>query len=111
VSVDVDLKTAQSITLQFKDEANNSRPLEMSFSDSKFAMPGTEAPLFFSAGKRKLNLRIFFDRSVLEVFANGTVCATKVIPPLAANTSLSIQARSGEANASLVQVWPIKTIW
>jgi beta-fructofuranosidase len=111
VSLDVDLKMAQTLALQFKDDTNNSHPVEMKFSSSQFSMPGTEGPLSFSGKSRHLNLRIFFDRSVLEVFANGTVCATKVIRPLGANAVLSIQAQGGEADARIVQAWPMKTIW
>lgn len=110
-SIDLDLKTARSVTLEFKDDVGNSHPIEMTFSDSKFSMPGTEAPLLISGKSRELNLRVFFDRSVLEVFANGTVCATKVIRPLSPNAKLEIRAREGEANARTVQVWPMKSIW
>ena len=44
-----------------------------------------KAPLSSAQGKRKLNLRIFIDRSVLEVFANETMCVTKIISPLEIN--------------------------
>jgi hypothetical protein len=48
---------------------------------------------------------------LLEVFANETVCVTKLISPLTANSILQIRADDGIANAKLVQAWPMKTIW
>ena len=54
---------------------------------------------------------IFIDRSVLEAFANDTVCVTKIITPLKADATLEVQATGGRATASRVEVWPIKTIW
>jgi len=53
-------------------------------------------------------LHIFIDRSVLEVFANETVCVTKVISPLDAEAILQIRADSGTANARVVEAWPLK---
>lgn len=109
--LDFDLKTAKRVDLEFKNDTDNSRSLEMTLTDSKFSLGNAEAPLSISGKTRDLNLRIFFDRSVLEVFANGTVCATKVIRPLSANANLEIRAHGGEANARIVQTWPIKSIW
>jgi len=54
---------------------------------------------------------LFIDRSVLEVFASETVCATKVISPLGVGATLELQTRGGIAQAKRVQCWPVKTIW
>ena len=70
-----------------------------------------KAPLPLAKGERKLNLRIFIDRSVLEIFANETVCVTKTIAPLDAHSSLEIRGEGGNANAERIQIWPMKTIW
>jgi len=56
-------------------------------------------------------MRIFIDRSVLEVFANDRLCATKVIPALDSNPALEIQSQGGTALIRRVQCWPIKSIW
>ena len=111
LSIDVDLQTARGVILEFKDDTGNSRPLEMVFSDSKFSMAGTEAPLTISGKRRELTLQIFLDRSVLEVFADGTMCATKVMSPLGSNATLEIRAQDGEVNAKVVEAWPMKSIW
>ena len=70
-----------------------------------------KAPCPLAGNARKLNLRIFVDRSVLEVVANDTVWVTKTIPLLDAKASLNIKSDGGAANFKLVQVWPLKTIW
>ena len=70
-----------------------------------------KAPLSLAKGERKLTLRIFIDRSVLEVFANETACVTKIISPLEANATLAIHAAGGTASAKRIRVWPMKTIW
>jgi len=111
IRADIDLQTAESIVLEFKSGANNARPVTMNFSHSAFKMMDAETPLSLAKVGRNLNLRIFIDRSVLEVFANETVCATKIISPLDTSATLEIHAQDGAATAKLVQAWPMKTIW
>jgi len=73
-------------------------------------MSALAAPLSFEETKGNLNLRLFLDRSVLEVFANGTLCATKVISPLTDNATLEIRAK-GQAKAKYIKAWPMNSIW
>jgi sucrose-6-phosphate hydrolase SacC (GH32 family) len=59
---------------------------------------------------RKLNLRVFLDRSVMEVFANETVCFTKTVLPMEASYTLLVRS-DGPANLKQLRAWPMKTIW
>ena len=111
IRADIDLNTAESIVVGFKSGTNDARLMVMNFSDSEFKMMDAEASLSLAKDWRKLNLRIFIDRCVLEVFANETVCATKTISPLDANATLVIRPQGGTATAKRVQAWPMKTIW
>jgi beta-fructofuranosidase len=111
IGVNIELKTIEGVALEFKSSAKDSQPVVVSFGGSELKAMDAVAPLSLAKGERKLNLRIFIDRSVLEVFANETVCITKVIAPLDANATLDIRAQGGTAQAKLVQAWPMKTIW
>jgi beta-fructofuranosidase len=111
ISAEIDLQTAERIELRIQSGAKDALPITINFNASKLQVMELKAPLQINAGKKKLNLHIFIDRSVLEVFANETVCITKVISPLDAGATLKIHAEGGTANAKLVQSWPIKTIW
>jgi beta-fructofuranosidase len=105
----IDLQTAKAVVLELTSNDAAAQPLKLRFDGSELAVLESKARLQ-SAGK-KLNLRIFLDRSVLEVFANGTVCFTKRIDPLGSNPTLTIRAEEGTARAELVEAWPMKTIW
>jgi beta-fructofuranosidase len=111
ILAEIDLTTAKSIELKIQGGANVGRPVAVSFDGGKLQVLDTSAPLTFANGGRKLTLRIFVDRSVLEVFANETVCATKIISPLEANPTLEIRAEGGSATVKRIQAWPVKTIW
>ena len=108
---EIDLQSAKNITVDIKSGANEASPIRMNFTNSEFQVLDAKAPLSLAKGDRKLNLRIFIDRSVLEVFANESVCITKIISPPHANATLEIHADGGGANAQLIRAWPINTIW
>ena len=111
IHADIDLKMAESVVLEFKSGASNARPVEVKYSGTELRVLDVAASLPLSGSVRKLTLRIFLDRSVLEVFANDTVCITKHIPTLDASAILTIHAQGSTAIAKLVQAWPMKAIW
>ncbi len=111
LGLDIDLLKAESISVGFKSGTNDASSVVMNFSGSRFQMPKAESPLSLHGKDRNLKVRIFVDRSVLEVYANDTVCATKIISPLEANATLEIRAQGGAAKVSSLQAWPMKTIW
>jgi len=112
IRAELDLQTGQQATLAFKSGTKNTPSLVMTLSDAKFKMLDAESPLSPIGKGRPLRLRIFVDRSVVEVYVNDEVCGTKVIGPLAGNQTLEMSVEgSGPAKARLIEAWPMKTIW
>jgi len=111
ILAEIGLQTAKTVELRLKSGARDSQPIVVTFNGSELGVMDGSAQLGFSGGERTLNLRIFIDRSVLEVFANDTACVTRVIAPLDASATLEIRAEGGTANVRRVQAWPMKTIW
>lgn len=107
ISAEIDLQAAKNVELGIQRGAGDASPIVVNFNGSELQVMDTKAPLQLSEGERKLKLHIFIDRSVLEVFANETVCVTKVISPLDAGAILQIRADGAAANAKRVQVWPM----
>jgi beta-fructofuranosidase len=61
-------------------------------------------------GRNKL--RIFLDRSVLEVFLNeGSECVTRVVYPSESAASVELFSESGVTRFHRVQAWPLRPIW
>jgi beta-fructofuranosidase len=110
IETEIDLRSATRVELGIKSGDKASRVL-VSFNGLELQVLDARAPLTLAKGDRTLKLRMFFDRSVLEVFANEIACVTKTISPLEFNTALEIGAEGGNANAKQIQAWPIKTIW
>ena len=59
-----------------------------------------------------LHLRIFIDRSVVEVFANDRQCLTlRAYPQRADSSGVSLFARGGTARLVSLDAWPMRSIW
>jgi beta-fructofuranosidase len=108
ISADIDLQTAKNLHLEIKDGKDS---LPVDFDGSELAVLDSKAALGFSRGTREMSLDIFVDRSVVEVFANDTVCITKVIAPFDSSAALVIRAEGGAARVKRLHAWPMKTIW
>lgn len=67
----------------------------------------TVSPTFENGGK--VNLRIFVDRSSVELFGNdGRFVMTNLVFPNEPYTTLSLQSRNGDTNISSLNVYSIK---
>jgi beta-fructofuranosidase len=69
------------------------------------------APVYLAPGET-LKLRVFIDRSVVEVFANGRrALAARVYPGRPDSTGVSLLARGSEAELLSLDVWEMRSVW
>lgn len=66
----------------------------------------------FVANDEPLRLRVFVDRSVVEVYINGRQCvAVRVYPGRPDSTGVSLQARGRDAVLRSIHFWSMRTIY
>lgn len=66
-----------------------------------------KAPFVLKPGE-KVNLRIFLDKSILEVFANGRQCITQVIyPTLKDAINIQVFSEDGPIRVEKVKGWQL----
>jgi beta-fructofuranosidase len=111
ISAAIDLQTAKGVELQIENGTKDLAGIGVSFDGAQLQVSDAKAPLPLKPGEHKLNLRIFMDRSVLEVFANDRVCITKIILPFDTEPCLKIHAVEGTVTVTRLDAWPMKTIW
>ena len=61
-------------------------------------------------GSGSVSLRIFVDRSILEVYCGGAALTDRLYPDASA-TGVDLFAEGGVAHASTVSVWPLRGTW
>lgn len=75
--------------------------------DPEATVKRQEAPFQLAKGE-PLRLRVFLDRSVLEVFANGRLAmAQRIYPSREESVGLAVVARSGSAKLTALSAWRI----
>jgi len=68
-------------------------------------------PLFLKEGE-KLHLRVFIDRSIVEVFANGRqALLLRAYPTRDDSTGVSLFARGSEAELISLDAYQMRSIW
>jgi beta-fructofuranosidase len=68
-------------------------------------------PLYLEDGE-PLRLRVFIDRSIVEVFANDRQCLTlRAYPTRQDSTGVSVFARGSEANLVSLNAYQMKSVW
>ncbi|GEM49101.1 glycoside hydrolase family 32 protein [Deinococcus cellulosilyticus] len=75
----------------------------------KTSRQNQSVPLYLKPGET-LDLRVFIDGSVVEVYANGRVCLTSRIYPTLESSVYSKVHAQGETTYEL-QVWDMHSIW
>jgi beta-fructofuranosidase len=59
----------------------------------------------------RLSLRVFADRSLIEVFANGRLCLTSRVYPSETSLGVALFAEGGSVDVPAIDVWTMKPIW
>jgi sucrose-6-phosphate hydrolase SacC (GH32 family) len=58
-----------------------------------------------------LDVRLFFDHSVIEVYANGTVSSVRWLPESPENVQVGVFSEKGQLRLSELRIWQMGTIW
>lgn len=84
---------------------------EASLSPDVFARTPEQGPIKM-AQDEPLRLRIFIDRSIVEVFANDRQCLTlRVYPQREDSAGVSVFARGSSARLASFDIWRMRSIW
>ena len=67
---------------------------------------------FELADREPLRLRVFVDRSIIEIFANGKACLTqRVYPTRSDSNGVAVFAEGGSATLKTADIWQLEPIW
>ena len=104
--------TAEAFGLKLRSSRDGRRAITMRYADGTLDAAGTEVPLKLNDEQETLKLRVFLDRSVLEVFVNdGLAAVTRVEYPALEDLDVGVFAENGAATVKSLDVWKMKSIW
>jgi sucrose-6-phosphate hydrolase SacC (GH32 family) len=106
----ISLSTAAAAGLRVRASAAGEEGVEIRFDGVALYVAGTAAAL--PAGRREISLRLFLDKSVLEVFADDDrIAVTRIISPPAEHVAIALFAEGGTARFDTLDSWQMKSIW
>jgi beta-fructofuranosidase len=111
IAAEIEPGNAKVVGLRVRRSPDGQRAVDIRFDGKTLDVAGARVPFMVAEGEKTLRLRVFLDRSVLEVYANGREAVTRVIYPDARDLGIELLASGGTARARSVQVWPLRTIW
>ena len=90
--------------------ADGKRAVPIGFDGKHLEVAGTKAPLELRPDEA-LRLHVFLDRSVLEVYANGRTCVTRVVHPEPDDLGVEAFARGERRRSRASDSWTLGSIW
>ena len=90
--------------------ADGSGGAEISWSEGKLIVDGAEAETAVVGSVKSMEIRVFLDRAVLEVFAAGT-CVAKEIGFIPGNDRVAVIAEGEGPGLLSLEAWRMKSAW
>ena len=104
-----ELGPAKAVGLRVRQSTNSGRAVEIRHDGESLFVAGQKTSLPLDRS-RKLDLRVFIDHSLLEVYANDVVCVTRVLDADPADDEASVFAE-GAPQLVEIDAWKLKSIW
>jgi sucrose-6-phosphate hydrolase SacC (GH32 family) len=104
---------AKVVGLRVRKSVDGKSESVVGFDGAHLDVDGVMVPVKLAKGRTALDVRLFIDRSVLEVYADGgRVCVTKLIPTRTGDDRrLSFFGRGGSAALEGPTIWSVGSIW
>jgi beta-fructofuranosidase len=104
--------TAAAFGLKLRSSGEGRRGIALRCGSGVLDVAGTEVPLPLGAEEKTLKLRVFLDRSVMEVFINdGKAAVTRVEYPEENDLAVGVFAENGKATLKSLDLWKMNSIW
>lgn len=82
--------------------------VELTFRPGVIELAGRATPRFDAAASRRVTMRVFVDRSVVEVYAEGYPCVTRVAARLSPGDQSHFLRAQGSASVHRLEAWAMR---
>lgn len=102
------LGNARAVGLRLRRIDSGEMCAGATYDSTNLAVSGHHVPV---DGGERTSLHLFLDRSVLEVFADGRECVTRIVDPGKAGVKVEVFAEGGSARVETLEVWTLQSVW
>jgi beta-fructofuranosidase len=107
----IDPGDAKGCGLKVRRSADGRRAVTITYDGKQLDVAGMTMPLTLPAEKRILELHVFVDHSVVEVYTNQGQCLTRVIDAGPDDKGVEVFAKGGDGTIQSLEAWPMTSIW
>ena len=111
LAAELEVVDAKQFGFKLRCSPDGRRALVLLHDGEELSVAGTKASIPLAGNPKTLKLRVFVDKSVLEVYANDVACLTSVVYPGEQDLGLALFAAGGSIKVKSLQIWPLKSIW
>jgi beta-fructofuranosidase len=106
------LDGAEAVVVHLRRSADGARSAPVRWDGRTLHVAGADVPLTSEADDGSIDLRIFLDRSVVEVYSgDGRVALTRVLTGPSDDRGLAVEAVGGRATIRALDAWRMYSIW
>jgi beta-fructofuranosidase len=103
---------AAAFGLKLRCDDSGRRGVILRFFDGILNVAGTQVPVDLEADGSTLELHVFLDKSVMELFINGgRACVTRVNYPGSDDLGISVFAEDGGVMLKSLDLWQMQPVW
>jgi beta-fructofuranosidase len=107
----LELGTARAAGLHVRGAADGSRAISLRYDGRTLQVGENQVPISVDRAER-IQLRLFLDKSVLELFVNdGSAALTQVISAPPSDVQVAVFAEEGDAQLVMLDAWEMRSIW
>lgn len=113
IAVNIDIGNAERVGLEVRRPAGGKDAVDIAYDNKALRLhAGGHAGAFqVLPGEDGLQLRVFLDQSVVEVYANGRAALTTRVYPDENALGIALYSKGRPARARTVDVWAMGSIW
>ena len=99
------------VAIQFETPTPSNKGPHLVVNGVGMAGPSAKIPFDLAEGEKSVDLKVYLDKSVIEVFVNGRATWTGVMELHPEDQGVALFAEGGAMAAKDVKVWEMKPIW
>jgi sucrose-6-phosphate hydrolase SacC (GH32 family) len=103
--------TAKHYGLKVRHSPDGKQAFSIAYDGKQLEVAGSKFPVAAPEKGQGFKVRVFLDRSVLEVYTPAGGCVTQVIYPGHNHRGVEVFAQGGTVTVKNLTLWPMESIW
>lgn len=112
IELEADVSAAEAFTMELRRSADGRSSVPLHYQDGRLEVQRSVMEVPDVTAKGVLSLRVFMDRSLVEVFAcGGAACTTSIAYKREFDNEIALESVGGPVRLNKLNIWKMRSIW